>query len=165
MNAGRHQQWQAMKQQVRQRAGEAVIKRQQRPQFNRNDFIQQMKGRREPGQQKGHGQDGYKALRSEDRPKQTFEQDQLPEGFKPLRSGDRPPVEQFQKDRMDQPQNIGNDPKKQAQTQHEFEQKNLKQGPGQVQQGPGPGANAQANQPKPKIPVAPPRPRAAGARR
>jgi hypothetical protein len=82
-----------MKQQVRQRAGEAVIKRQQRPQFNRKDFIQQMKGRKEQGQQQGPGQDGPKALRTEDRPKGPFEQDRMDknsEGFRPLRSGDKP---------------------------------------------------------------------------
>mgnify|MGYP001768605738 CR=1 FL=1 len=58
MAAGRQQQWKSMKDQVRRRAGEAVIKRQQRPQFNRNDFIRDMKDR------KGRKQDGFKPLKS-----------------------------------------------------------------------------------------------------
>ncbi|HOU35754.1 MAG TPA: FecR family protein [Candidatus Omnitrophota bacterium] len=56
MAAGRQQQWQDMKQQVRRRAGEAVGKRQQRPPFKRDDFIREMKDRKaRPG-------DGFKPL-------------------------------------------------------------------------------------------------------
>ncbi len=61
MAAGRQQKWQDMKQQVRRRAGEAVIKRQERPQFNRKDFIQEMKGK------KARPEDGFKPLVSGDR--------------------------------------------------------------------------------------------------
>ena len=90
MNVARKQQWQGMKQQVRQRAGEAIVKRQQRPEFNRKDFIQQMKGRKEQKDMKDlkdQQQDGFKPLKSEDRPKKSFEQQG---DSKPLRSEDRP---------------------------------------------------------------------------
>jgi hypothetical protein len=70
MNSARQQEWQSMKQQVRQRADEAVIRRQQRPQFNRQDFIQQMKGKRDQQQSE------FKALRSDDMPKKPFDQQQ-----------------------------------------------------------------------------------------
>jgi hypothetical protein len=39
----RRQMWQQLKQDVRKRAGEAVLKRQQRPPFNRNEFLKQFK--------------------------------------------------------------------------------------------------------------------------
>ncbi len=56
----RRQQWQALKQDVRQRAGEAMQKRNQRPPFNRNEFLRDMRER------KGNGR--LKPLRSDDQP-------------------------------------------------------------------------------------------------
>lgn len=62
----RRQQWQALKQDVRQRAGEAMQKRNQRPPFNRNEFLRDMRER------KGGG------------------------GLKPLRSGEHPGLDRLQ---------------------------------------------------------------------
>jgi hypothetical protein len=44
----RRQKWQQVKQQVRRNAIEAAIKRQQRPAFNRQDFLKKIKGERSP---------------------------------------------------------------------------------------------------------------------
>ncbi len=65
----RRQQWQSLKQDVRQRAGEAMQKRNQRPPFNRNEFLRDMRER------KGRG--GLKPLRPGERP-----------GLDRLRTGD-----------------------------------------------------------------------------
>jgi hypothetical protein len=44
----RRQQWQMVKQDVRKRAGQALQKRQQRQPFDRNEFIQKIRERRDP---------------------------------------------------------------------------------------------------------------------
>jgi hypothetical protein len=46
--AERRQQWQQVKQGVRQRAGEAAFRRQQRPPFNRNEFLKRLKEQKGP---------------------------------------------------------------------------------------------------------------------
>jgi len=68
---GRRQQWQALKQDVRRRAGEAIQKRQQRQPFNRNEFMRKIRQQKNP---------------SVFRPLQTGQQDEQNE-FKPQVSG------------------------------------------------------------------------------
>ncbi|HOW43417.1 MAG TPA: FecR family protein [Candidatus Omnitrophota bacterium] len=69
----RRQQWQSLKQDVRRRGGEAMVKRQQRPAFNRQDFKQRIK------QSAG---EGFRPLRSGDQPARAQQAEEIKQQIK-----------------------------------------------------------------------------------
>jgi len=88
IDQARQKQWQATKQDVRKRGNDAMIKRQQRPAFNRDEFKQKARDKRGQGKsvfkplQSGQQEagDGFKPLVSQEGKRQTF--DQKPAGLR-----------------------------------------------------------------------------------
>jgi hypothetical protein len=152
MNFARQQQWKSMKQDVRRRAGEAVGKRRERPQFDRRDFIQKMKDRKGPGGGMNRPQGEYKPLRSGDRPEKPFERNNFDRQEKPFHGESREmPEKKFLQERRDKPESFNRQDKP-----GRFDDLVL---PEKFQ-----GREGQYK-PKPKIPVVQPRPKGSNVRR